>query len=128
MRSSTPTFAPVPAGHAYAVLKLIDVRDEDTDAGGKHYTFVIDEPTQRLIHAGGHAIWTQLPGTYFVGDIELGTPSIPRGIGNGFHELPHDYAGEATRFVAARDLAAARQLLRLIRATGWPAQSLTLHY
>ncbi|HEY1818118.1 MAG TPA: hypothetical protein VGG74_37505 [Kofleriaceae bacterium] len=108
-----------PASHVYAVAKFVDVREECSDMGGRHVTFELDETAHRPIHAGGHGDYAKPTGVYYVLDVSL-KPVDVEGAGWCLDHMPK-YAGEATRYMVAKDLGDARAKLADVRAHGWPA-------
>ncbi|HEY3808227.1 MAG TPA: hypothetical protein VGL61_36860 [Kofleriaceae bacterium] len=108
-----------PTSHVYAVAKLVDVRDECSDMGGRHATFQLDETAHRAIHAGGHGDYTTPTGVYYVLDFSF-TALVVDGAGWCLDHMPK-YAGQATRYMVAKDQSDARAKLADVRAHGWPA-------
>jgi hypothetical protein len=132
-------------GRTYAVVHIIERREECSGAGGEHYTLALDEPgnAPRVVHAGGHGIYLHLAGAgplgrrdlpldasgeiasgYFVAEVALRDPPY-----DSTHDAPGwclsglpAYAGSVLRLLPASDRDDARRQLTEIAVLGWRRQ------
>jgi hypothetical protein len=135
-------------GHMYAVVRLVAVRDDQSNMGGLHYTFEIDEPgdRHRLVHGGRHGQLLMPDGTlpevtmgrapvrpndYYVADLILfAKPIAGHEVGGQLaHGLP-DYNGDAYRYAHAHDVRDARCRLAHLATLGmepYPSANIDAH-
>jgi hypothetical protein len=123
--------APATTLHTYAVVSLVDTAEPCTNMVRYHYTFAVDEPAARLVHAsGGMDARLELPRpwmnskpapTYYVADLAMQpVPEAPIASRGMCAEQRTSYWGEVKRVVPAATLADARKELATIERDGWP--------
>jgi len=124
--------APATTLHTYAVVSLVDTGESCTNVPWFHYTFAVDEPGARLVHASGRIGAVDLPrpwmnsipaATYYVAELAMQpVPEAPIASRGMCAEERTSYWGEVKRVVPAATLADARRKLATIERDGWPSR------
>jgi hypothetical protein len=119
--------------HRYAVVSLVETADRCMNMPHFHYTFAVDEPAARLVHAsGGFDATSELPrpwmnskeaATYYVAELAMQpVPEAPIASRGMCASEWTSYWGEVKRVVPAATLADARAKLAVITRDGWPSR------
>ncbi len=135
----------------FAIVRVIQRKEECTNLGGEDYVLELADGTGRFAHAGGHGFRSSLiderfdrvnpkgadptkaPGRLMVAELKLYAPAGPDAnqiskvshLGPCLDSLP-SFAAGAVQLLPARDEAEAKRLLERVQRLGMPPSSINL--